>query len=364
LPVIGGAEIQSHNVARGLSSDYDVCVLSHRFEGMDSVATIDGVYVRRVRSMQGSSAKAVVGAGQFFAAGLMMGRPRLIQGFQLNSLTFASAVMASTWRVPLVILVTGRACVPFILGSKGGRPKLDFMIRAASAVVGVSQTVANDLRDVGVPDGKLKAIANGVDTDRFGVPSQTQRDASRAKVGFTNSDIVFCWVGRLDPEKGFRLLADTWPTFAAARAGVRLVVAGEGTESGLARKLARDCPTSVTWLGSVEDVREVYFAADANVLSSPSEGLSCVLIEASSCGLPSLVADIPENLEVGADDGFLLPYQLDPANLLLRLEAAVDKSHELRVMGLRARESVASRYALGTTVDHWRNLYDSLIRDE
>jgi glycosyltransferase involved in cell wall biosynthesis len=203
-PRIGGAEIQAHRVARLLVPDFEVRVLTGQVNGYPARETIDGVQVRRIplrdRSAPGEQPTdegglttalldALVAAGY----GLVGPRPSVIQGFQMNGLTFGAAALAEVRRVPLITTLTGNVVVERLTaGGKLGRGKLALLGRASHAVVAVSRSVYRTAARAGIPEAKLRTVPNGVDTSYFCPPDGEARCHARAELGYEPDDFVFC----------------------------------------------------------------------------------------------------------------------------------------------------------------------------
>jgi glycosyltransferase involved in cell wall biosynthesis len=73
---------------------------------------------------------------------------------------------------------------------------------------------------------KISYLGNGIDTDRFKMPSADFRRSARATLGFGENDFVFGSVGRLVYEKGFGELFEAAESVRAAHARARFVVIG------------------------------------------------------------------------------------------------------------------------------------------
>jgi glycosyltransferase involved in cell wall biosynthesis len=124
-------------------------------------------------------------------------------------------------------------------------------------------------------------------------------------------------IGRLSPEKGFELLIEA---FAQARAASgrahRLIIVGEGPERAAltAQIHARGLGQEVLLAGYLEGADRLLADAAGFVMSSYSEGMPLVLLEALQWGVPVLataVGAIPEILADGR--GTLVPPRDLPA---------------------------------------------------
>ena len=171
--------------------------------------------------------------------------------------------------------------------------------------------------------------------------------------GLTRSEgagrIRLLFVGRVDPEKDLDTLLDALRRARARGTDVRLDVAGEGTERARLAALADAAGLSphLTWHGHVVHgpaLYDLYRRADALVISSRTEGLPAVLIEAGLFGLPTVTTDvggIAAFVEDGVS-GVIVPP--GDAAALARGFTRLAESPELRrAMGERARALVGRR---------------------
>ncbi len=186
-------------------------------------------------------------------------------------------------------------------------------LRLARAVVVPSQHVAALVQGWGIPAEKIHVILNAI-PPVHDLPSTAQ--AARAALGLPAEGALLLGVGRLTAVKGFdvsiRALAEL-PT-------ATLVIIGEGEERAALGALAEALGVAgrVIFLGRREqrDVITAMRACDAFLLSSHTEGLSHVLLEALGEGRPIVATRVGGNPEVLTDgvDGLLVPPG-DPAGL-------------------------------------------------
>jgi glycosyltransferase involved in cell wall biosynthesis len=181
----------------------------------------------------------------------------------------------------------------------------------------------------------------------------------RQKLGITAGVLAFFYVGRLDPIKDLGTLLDAFaalPPEVSRRS--RLYLVGEGTERAKleAKRDALGLAERVILLGARNDVSELLLAADAFVMSSISEGLPMVLLEAMAAGVPCVataVGGIPRLL--GSDRGLSVPAQ-DSAALASAM-ASVAQSPELRArLVANAKEKLRKNHAFDAVVDRYLEL--------
>jgi len=159
-------------------------------------------------------------------------------------------------------------------------------LRAADAVVAVSQCVANHLRQR-LSLGNMKVIHNWVDTDLFKPqPQEARRD----------SPFRLLFVGKPTRLKGGDLLA---PLMRKLGAAFELRFTAEPKHC---RKV--NLPTNMIPIGKLSelDMVRAYQECDAVLLPSRAEGFGYAALEAMACGKPVIASNntaLPEIIQDG-----------------------------------------------------------------
>jgi glycosyltransferase involved in cell wall biosynthesis len=212
-------------------------------------------------------------------------------------------------------------------------------------------------RKLSVPDEKLHYVANGIRLPPVRTAECVKR--SRQKLGLASDVFAYFYVGRLSPEKDLGTLL---AAFAALPVDVfsrsRLYLVGDGSErKGLeAKRDALGLADRAIFLGARTDVSEILMAADAFVMSSTTEGLPMVLLEAMAAGVPCVataVGGIPKLFE--DDRGISVPPQ-DAARLADAM-ASLARSPELTErLVANALQNLHKNHAFGGIVDQYLRL--------
>jgi len=208
---------------------------------------------------------------------------------------------------------------------------------------------------------KLTVIPNGIDLDQWR-PDRAVREAVRRELCVGDEFLWFA-AGRLDPVKDYSTLLRAT---AQLPEPARLVIAGAGPLQNELLRLSAHLGLEhrVRFLGFEPDVRRLIQAADGFVLSSRSEGLPMVLLEAAACALPAVATDVQGTREVfgQGDIEWLTPIG-DPEALggamAKMMRTPVEERKEI---GEQARRFVIERFSLEAVLDRWEALYAGLLQ--
>lgn len=118
-------------------------------------------------------------------------------------------------------------------------------------------------------------------------------------------------IGRLSYQKGFDRLLFIWKEFIKNNAHWHLKIAGDGEEKERLLALVDQLSLreSVTFLGKVEDVSNLYRDSDMYLMTSRYEGLPLVLLEAISWHLPVIAYSCPtgpKEIIIHGENGYLI----------------------------------------------------------
>ncbi len=223
-----------------------------------------------------------------------------------------------------------------------------FYQRLADAVVGVSQTVLDDLRRLGAASHRRALlIHNPIIPADFDALAQEPADhpwlADKALP-------TLVAVGRLLPVKDYPTLLRTIALVLQEKP-VRLLILGEGTERQALTALIKELNLQecVCLAGERDNVFPFLKAADLFVLSSTSEAFGNVLVEALACGTSIVSTDCggPREILQGGLYGTLVPVG-NPSELARAILVALDAPHDkekLKECGLSfSVEKAASAY--------------------
>jgi L-malate glycosyltransferase len=222
--------------------------------------------------------------------------------------------------------------------------------------VAVSKAVKRDARFMPLQERKMVVIHNGVSEIDL-----KPRDEARASLLPEHEGKT--WIGMIAELHPIKSIEDTIEAMARVREefpNAILVVLGDGEERAkLERHIEeRNLKGHVFLVGFVNDAARYAQAFDVFVVSSRSEGLAYVILEAGRAGVATVttkVGGIPEIIEDN-ETGLLSPPQ-DPADLAERLLRILRDEKLREKLGNALRRKVEEKFSLNQMIEKTFNLY-------
>ncbi len=251
-----------------------------------------------------------------------------------------------------------------------GRNLETFVVRRADSVVGIAQTVLQDLVERKVHAGKLYHVPNGVDITRF---TPRPRDAAlEADLG-ENGIPTLGFIGTLFPWEGVAWLVRAVAELHRTDPHFKLLIVGDGVEAPEVRKAIHQTESAgyISFLGSVPNnqIERYYSVMDILVYPRRSVRITEMVtplkpLEAMALGkavLGSSVGGIRELVE-SEKTGILF----EPGNTqdFCRQASRLLKKPDLRrMLGEQARQKVAQEKDWKALARRYENVYSAAIRN-
>jgi glycosyltransferase involved in cell wall biosynthesis len=313
-PLVGGAATYFFHLATSLAQQgLAVRVLTTAVDGQPRHETVHGVSIARVIPNMSSAPGGIRRWLQMVATLYHLKILRLRGGVSVvhthasKSVTVGAALFSRLWRVPVVFDVQDFLSRPRVL-------KMGWQRR----YVATGQPIADHLQRLGISARNILVIPSiPPDETRRPVPARTRSGSTMVFVGELHREI-----------KGEDVLLQAFTELHRRQPGVKLVMVGDGPDRQLDEEyiVKHHLTMPVQLRGALPAVRtqdEIY-AADWLVVSSHTEGMPRVILEAFASGLPVIatrVGGIPEVVHNG-QNGLLVPPN-DPAALAAAMETFV-----------------------------------------
>ncbi|WP_419185893.1 glycosyltransferase family 4 protein [Rohdeia mirabilis] len=243
-----------------------------------------------------------------------------------------------------------------------GSPKRRLLYRhLATASVGISPGVTEQLLAAGAPAGRVATIWSAVDPARL--QPREAAGAVRERLGVGAGDLLVVSTARLVRRKGLDVLLEALTRLRTSRS-VTVALAGDGPERAALEERARAASSPparrALVLGSVADVGSLLAAADLFVLPSRAEGLGVAALEAMALGRAVVATDVGGLGQAVHDAGRLVPPD-DPAALAAAIDRLADDPREAALLGERAALRASRVFGFDVQVERYIALYRRIV---
>lgn len=209
---------------------------------------------------------------------------------------------------------------------------------------------------------RAKVVPNGIAPLPKGLE---EREPANEIASFCGSGFVVGTIGRLSTEKGYGALVEAVHLLRTLGVMAKLVILGEGPERKRLEALIEELgmKREILLPGYLENARRYLPKFNVLVLSSVTEGLPIVLLEAMEAGIPVVatqVGGIPEALEHG--NAGVLVSRSDREPLAEGIRFVHDNPQSAANLAKRAQTVVREKYSMERTASLYQQVYEQLLR--
>lgn len=237
--------------------------------------------------------------------------------------------------------------------------------RTTGAIVAVSEEVREDLVRLRVaPRGRIVVVPYGFDLGRHELVDAASRAASRRELALDDGTFAIGWAGRLTEIKRPFDLVRTLRTLLDRDVAATLVLVGDGPLRGDVEDLARELGVGerCRLLGYRQDLRQLYPAFDALLLTSANEGTPVVAIEALAAGVPVVATNAGGTATVVVEgQSGLLAAVGDTDRLAAALSELATDPGRRAALGRYGKHDVTARFATARMADDVEAIYRRLL---
>jgi glycosyltransferase involved in cell wall biosynthesis len=365
-PIIGGAEKVTENIAKKLiAKNHNAEILTrYQLPNVKREEINEGVRIHRL---------GIVGTTKFSALFFFLHSILLLivnnRNFNVLHVHSPDTPMFIGFfgklflNKKLILTIHGENRIRFFLKNWSNRLRLNLMRRLVDDFICISPVIKEQLIELGVEEGKLHSIPNGVDESLFSPPAPSEKLSLRKKFGFEENEIIVIFIGRIEAVKRVDLLLEAWKENHILHDHTLLIV-GSGSKKKELISFVEKHNLNVRFESFTDEVASYLKLSDIFVLpsgireSKTYEGLSVALIEAMASGMAILASDCPGNKILIEDEctGLLFPVgnSLILGQQLIRLTSNV----KLRsIYGINARKKVVEKYSIHRIVDEIIKVY-------
>ena len=200
-------------------------------------------------------------------------------------------------------------------------------------------------------------IRNGVDVEQYTMPTREEKEGIRQELGLPKDAFIYAYTGQMIERKNVGFLLETFMSNFKGNDVYLLLLGGGALLDGYKEKYGNK--SNIDFRGSVNNVNHYLKACDAYVSTSKSEGLPNGVLEAMATGLPVVLSDIQQHLEIfEASKGIGYIYQQGNAAKLSDCLSQVRKKSA--AMGKTAYESAHQNFSAMGMGKNYQQLYRTL----
>jgi glycosyltransferase involved in cell wall biosynthesis len=340
-PVAGGKEKQAHLLSCALRDlGVDVRVLTIRY-GLNQPDELDGVVVNRCTANASRLVQIPTRLRRWRATSNIchVHTPSWIGVY--TGLVAKALGYRVIFKIPNVQLTAGQ-------GRLWRRA-----LRLFDRLVVLDERTRQEYEDAGIDPARIILGSNGV------VVKQRRRHELR-----TGLPLRLLFMGRLVEQKGCRQLLVAARFLKQRAADWRLTMVGAGPlEDELRGTIDKwDLADVVTLVPWQDDVHRVLAQADAVILPSHREGMSNVVLEAMSLGVPVVATDVGANRFMLGEEGRPFIVATNDAKALCEAMLAILNDTPARVAHGAALHARARRFfAIGMIAKEYRRIYEETL---
>jgi len=228
------------------------------------------------------------------------------------------------------------------------------------AIIALSDIIKKVLtHNMIIGKNKVTRIHKGHDPDWY----KDVLPANRKDFGFTEKDILLCFLANVRPFKGLPYLLQATHEIPKDLP-LHFLFIGNGYEEKSIQELIAQSPYQhqIHLLGYRKDSQNILAMSDGLVLSSThGESLTKSVIEAMSLGIVPIITDIEGNrgVVIDGESGWIVPAK-DPIALAKAITEFVNQPEERKRRGENARRHIAEHFHTAQTVEEILKLYEKL----
>ncbi len=361
----GGSTVTKYAVKYLAEWGHEVTLITSSFGDLPRQETIDGATIirvpaiRRYKDFCASWELITFGLSAFFYCLWFVPRykPDVIQAYFALPSGWVAKLINILYRTPYSVYFGG-SDMP---GSNPSRykkiyPYITALTRWVWRGAKISTVCSQGLLDLGRKHDTnydFRLVPNGVELSRF-VPVERPR----------NPKVKILFIGRLIARKGLQYVVQALPEIQRLT-GIpfEVEVVGTGAMRAQLDSMAEKLGVShlIKYMGTItyDKLHESYQGADIFVLTSESEGMPAVTLEAMGCGLPIVTTNVPGNQEIvrEGENGYLINVG-DTEKLAQSLAKLIADDELRKKMGARSRQFVQAY--------EWREIvkrYENILKE-
>ncbi len=235
--------------------------------------------------------------------------------------------------------------------------------RLADKIITVSKEIASDLiKTQRVSPNKIKVIYNGIDPGKFSRQTDEKRSI-RKEFKLGKCQLVGI-IARINIQKSHQYFLEAVSYIVKIMPQVKFLIVGDGPLKADMEKLAKKLGIDswVIFTGYRTDISQIISELDIIVLSSLTEGLPVVFLEAMAMSKPVVSFNVGgvSELVIDGQTGILVPLK-DSSGLAKAIIKLLKNKEEATGMGMAGWKRLDEKFSLEQMVRGYEEVYVEII---
>ena len=234
--------------------------------------------------------------------------------------------------------------------------------RGLDFLIANSARAAEQVRQLRLTRALVRVVPNGVR-----IPHQVrQEERSRLKseLGVSDTHLLLGSIGRMDSNKNHTMLLHIFAALTEKWPALRLVIIGDGPLKSRLAAMAEELGIAqkICLPGSIPQAARYLQAMDVFCLTSHTEGMPNVVMEAAAAGVPvvsTTCGGSVELIECGVT-GFLVAPN-DIATMVKRVDLLLADAEQRHSMGQAGREKICRAFSVQAMVTRMTRVYEEAL---
>ena len=247
-----------------------------------------------------------------------------------------------------------------------------YLLGYVDRYVSLSSLITEELKALPLDHSKAVEIPQGVNTERFCLADPQERVGLRRELGLPERPIAL-YTGVFDSRKNVEWLVRTWIQNRSRFADWCLLLVGPTSRDQRDKDLRERLVALVRAAQLEEDIlfhdfspapENYYRSADLFILPSRNEGLPNVVLEAMSCGLPSVVSRVSGATDIIENGVSGMLFDVDDQGSFVDAVMPLMADRQRRTeMGRRASARIHERLSSRKSAERYLQLYQNMLAD-
>lgn len=203
-------------------------------------------------------------------------------------------------------------------------------------------------------------IRNGVDIEQYQYAEPDKKMEMKQRLGLPLDKIIVAYSGQFIERKDQEFAIEGILSSKSAEK-IYMILMGDGPKFKQIRETYSE-NSQLLFTGNINNVSEYLQASDIYVSASKSEGMPNGVLEAMATGLPVLLSDIPQHMEIlEINNKYGMSYHLgDRADFIEKFDSLMEK--DLVCMGSEAYKTADNEFSASIMSQRYQELYLKLIQ--